>query len=242
MSETDSEILIAVPTLNEARNIQLLLTRLCQTLPNARIVVIDDSSPDGTAAIVRRFALEHPRVSVICRPHRLGIGSAHKMAIEIARTTEAKTLVTLDADLTHNPEDLPRLIRSLDHAEIAVGSRFLPSGGLVGWTLWRRLLTNLGHAATRRILGIPHDATGALRAYRVCYLEALFAGVELSNSYSWFYESLTVAHQRGARIVETPIVLTARTYGSSKMRVRDIVFGAANLLHFRRKLRQVTRS
>lgn len=233
MSFSPSDVLVAVPTYNEAENIVELLSGVRTALPQARIIVIDDNSSDGTGDLVLGFARGDDRVSLVSRPKKLGVGSAHKCAFREAVEAGAEILVTLDADLTHNPGDLPRLLSALENAQVAVGSRFLPEGGLENWPFNRRFLTHFGHLATRLVLRVPFDSTGALRAYRLGSVKTILDLIPLNDGYSWFYESLAALHHCGVKIVEVPIVLTARTYGSSKMRISDIGFGALNMFRFR---------
>ena len=226
-------MLVAIATYNEAGNIQMLLQQICSLDLPARIIVIDDDSPDGTGGLVSAFAKSNPRVCLHSREGKMGIGSAHKYAIREAKRINADVLVTLDADFSHDPSDIPRLLRELDDAEVVVGSRFLPGGGLENWNVFRRILTHAGHLATRVVLRNPFDATGALRAYRASALKSRFLTEGLSDGYSWFYESLTLLHLQGIIIREIPIVLPSRTYGSSKMPIQEVFRSAAGMLIFR---------
>lgn len=241
MNSKDPEakrIRVAIPTLNERDNIVSLCDEILRVVPAAEIVVIDDSSPDGTSDVVREFTVAHSNVRLVTRPGRLGIGSAHDFALREANDDEIDVLVTMDADWTHDPSDIPRLIDKLDDAAVVVGSRFAADGGLSDWALSRKILTHVGHAMTRILLRLPHDATGALRAYRVSAVIEPLSGSPLSSGYSWLYESLAQLHRAGVTIAEVPIVLTKRAYGSSKMRVRDVVLGAMNLWAFSFRLRR----
>lgn len=232
-----SRVRVVIPTLNERENIISLCDEILKVVSTAEIVVIDDNSPDGTADVVRAYAVTHPAVRLVSRPRRLGIGSAHHFALREAHDNGIEVVVTIDADWTHQPSDIPRLIDRLDDAAVAVGSRFAENGGLRDWAYSRRLITHLGHAMTRLLLQLPHDATGALRAYRVSAVTGPLSVHPLSPGYPWLYESLAQLYRSGVTIVEVPIVLTKRAYGSSKMRIRDVIFGALNLFTFSIKLR-----
>jgi dolichol-phosphate mannosyltransferase len=238
MNQSEHKVLVVIPTFNERNNVTELLRQLRHYLPLAELVVIDDNSPDGTADVVRRQMEFDLGISLVSRPHKLGVGSAHKDALKLSVERSAKILVTLDADHSHQPKDVTRLLAALADHDVVVGSRFMPEGGLKDWTLPRRILTRLGHLMTKLVLGIHYDATGALRVYRVEFVGSHLSNFELSDGYSWFYESLAVLSRGGARITEVPIILTARTYGSSKMRLRDILFGALNMIRFRTVLRK----
>lgn len=238
MSEDSGEkhlqnrILIAIPTYNERDNINELCNRLIGSMPRAEIVFIDDGSPDGTAEEIRRFSRQFSHIGLIIREKKDGIGSAHKVAFKEAQRRGADFLVTLDADLTHNPEDIPRLLRQLENADVVVGSRFKAGGGLEGWPAWRRILTGLGHIATGALLFMPYDSTGAFRAYRVGEFTNLIVRLQLSDSYSFFYQSLACLVRAKARVREIPVILTSRACGSSKMKRRDIFFGITGLVWF----------
>lgn len=226
------KVLIAIPTYNERENIMQLCNRIAVVLPASNIIVLDDNSPDGTAETVRQIAKSNPKVRLFLRSERLGIGSAHKEAFRQAIAYQADVLVTLDADFTHNPEDIPRLIAALQFSDIVVGSRFKHGGGLRDWTLSRRAITHFGHLATKFLLQVPFDATGALRAYRINSLAAELPQAPVDDGYPFLYQSLTWFIRNNASVSEIPIVLTARAYGSSKMRTRDVVFGVIGLIGF----------
>lgn len=235
MSEQYAQILVAVPTLNEKGNIERLLQQILAVVPGGRVLVIDDNSNDGTKEVVQTFANREPdrRVVLHVRERRLGVGSAHKHALAVARDLQADILVTLDADFTHDPLRIPQFLAGLERADIVVGSRFLDGGGLEEWNLMRKLLTRFGHVATRVVLGLPYDASGGYRAYRISAIDLQLLTSGLSDGYSWFYESLGMLHTRTANIIEIPIVLPARTYGSSKMRFRDVSYSVFRMLRFR---------
>jgi glycosyltransferase involved in cell wall biosynthesis len=235
----EQHILVAIPTYNERDNISSICRDVLNVLPFAQVIVIDDASPDGTGKQVLELARQEPRLRLLSRSAKLGIGSAHKFALDEAVRTGAQVLVTLDADHTHKATDIPRLLAALAGADMAVGSRFAKTGGLENWALTRKLLTHLGHWATRIILQVPFDATGALRAYRVREVSRSLDSRKLGNGYSWFYESAAILHHRGLSIAEVPITLTPRAYGSSKMHARDIAFSIINLIRFAVLLRNV---
>ena len=227
-----NRILIAIPTYNERENVHELFRRIMESMPGVQILFIDDNSPDGTAAEVARMSADAPNVSLLLRHFKSGIGSAHKAALREACLRDVDILVTLDADLTHNPEDIPKLIAALQFADVAVGSRFASGGGLQDWAITRQFLTKLGHFATRFLLQVPHDATGALRAYRVGANTRKISELPISDGYPFFYQSMTWLIRKNISVVEVPIVLTSRAYGSSKMKTRDIYLGIVGLLGF----------
>lgn len=216
--------LVFVPTYQERLNAPALIRRLRALGPDLDLLFLDDASPDGTGALIDELALDDPHLHVVHRPAKLGIGSAHRAGIAWAYAHGYERLVTLDCDFTHPPEDIPRLLeRAAGGCDVVVGSRFLRPRTLPGWRLHRRLATYLGHAVTRGLLGIPHDATTAFRVYDLRRIpRTLFEGVE-SSGYSFFLESMFRLVQAGLRVDEVPVVLPARVHGSSKMRVRDVL-------------------
>ena len=226
-----SNLLIFIPTFNEAENAERLCRELSALHLGADILFCDDGSRDGTGEIVEKLAEESSHVRTMHRAGKLGIGSAHQDGIRYAYAHEYETLVTMDCDFTHQPADVQRLLeiaRASDSA-VVVGSRYMERDSLPGWNLARRSLTRLGHFLTVNLLGLPHDATGALRVYKLRTLpQELFERVR-SLGYSFFFESLFVLHRNGFAIHEMPIALPARTYGNSKMCLRETWRSASRL-------------
>lgn len=214
--------LVFVPTYNEVDNAPSLCRQLFQLGLDCDVLFVDDNSPDGTADVLAAMRSEFPRLLVQKRSGKLGIGSAHAGAIAWAYENAYDVLVTLDGDFSHSPADVPKLIKAAESADIAVGSRWLTANSLPGWNYYRRFMTRLGHALTKYVLGIPHDASGAFRAYRLDRIaKETFAAVQ-SLGYSFFFESMFILKQRGHSFSEVPIVLPARTYGNSKMKLQDV--------------------
>jgi dolichol-phosphate mannosyltransferase len=210
-------LLIAIPTYNEAGNVEPMCLALLQLGLPADILFCDDNSPDGTGAILDRLSAAHPQVRVLHRAGKEGIGSAHQAMIAHAYDGGYDQLLTLDCDFSHSPADLPRLLEAARGAAVTVGSRWHGAESLPGWSLLRRMLTGLGHLMTKHFLQVPQDASGALRLYDLRQIpRELFARVR-SRSYGFFFESLFVLVQNGFLIREVPIVLPARTYGHSKL-------------------------
>lgn len=223
-------ILIFIPTYNESGNVERMAGELAALDLDADIVFLDDNSPDGTGALLDRLAGEIPRMSVIHRKGKEGIGSAHQVGIARAFEGCYDALVTLDCDFTHDPKDIPRMLAALDGHDVAVGSRYMERGSLPGWNLLRRCLTMFGHLLTTTLLGLPQDASGAFRAYDLKRIKPETFSLVASRSYSFFFESLFVLVQNGCKINEIPIVLPARTYGSSKLTTSEALRGGTFLL------------
>jgi dolichol-phosphate mannosyltransferase len=214
--------LIFIPTYNERDNVEQICERICALHLDADVVFMDDSSPDGTGQILDRLARKHARLSVIHRPGKSGIGSAHIDGIAYAYDHGYERLVTLDADFTHPPEAIPEFLSHADSSDVVVGSRYLESNSLPGWTLFRKSLTTLGHLLTENALGMPQDATGAFRVYNLEKIPRRLFELVQSRGYAFFFESLFVLLTNGFRIAEVPLALPARTNGSSKMSYSEV--------------------
>ena len=217
-----AETLIFVATYNERENAGELIRQLEALGLGADLLFLDDASPDGTGALLDDMAQDRPHLHVIHRAGKGGVGSAHQDGIAWAYDHGYHRLVTLDCDFSHSPADIPRMLAVAEGCDVVVGSRWSRRESLPGWKFYRRVLTTLGHSVTRRLLGIPYDATGALRLYDLRRVpRRLFERVE-SKGYSFFLESMFLLWRNGYRVREVPIVLPARTYGHSKMTLRDV--------------------
>jgi len=223
MSTTPAKrTLVLVPTYNEKDNVEWLFQGLQSLKLSFDILFVDDNSPDGTGAVLDEIAKHNPQVTVLHREGKQGIGSAHKFGIQYSYDKKYDLLITMDADLTHSPKDIPKLLANAEEFDTVVGSRYMQDNSLDGWNLLRKTLTKTGNLLTTWLLGLRQDATGAFRLYRLDSLPVeLFQSVN-SDGYSFFFESLHVIHQSRFKIKEVPISLPPRTYGSSKMRYRDI--------------------
>jgi dolichol-phosphate mannosyltransferase len=219
---THPRILIFIPTYNESRNVERLCAELRAIDVPADVLFLDDGSPDGTGVTLDRLARDDPRMAVVHRGQKLGIGSAHRAGILYAYDHGYDLLVTLDADFSHTPADIPRLLAAHGPGvDLVVGSRYLQPGSLPGWSPHRRFLTQLGHVMTRTLLGLPYDASGAFRLYDLRRIPPALFDLVRADAYSFFFESLFVLQRNGCRVSEVPIVLPARVYGSSKLTWRE---------------------
>ena len=224
-----SRTLVFIPTYNEKDNVKWLFSGIKALNLPLDILFVDDNSPDGTGDILDAIAKENPEVKVLHQAGKLGIGFAHKAGITWAYQEGYTRLITMDADLTHSPQDIPKLLEHSPNFSVVLGSRYLQKNSLEGWNALRKTLTRIGNILTTHLLGIKQDATGAFRAYRLDIIPLeLFQSVQ-SNSYSFFFESLHLLHSNSFQIKEVPIALPPRTYGNSKMRLRDI-FGSLKIL------------
>jgi len=222
--------LLFIPTYNEHENVERTYNLIKALNLDHDLLFLDDNSPDGTGKILDEIARRDSRVSVIHRSGRLGIGSAHQHGIRHAYDNHYQILISMDCDLTHRPEDIPRFLAEADRADVVLGSRFLQHESLADWNLLRKSLTHLGHLLTKHFLRVPYDATGAFRLYRLDHIRREVFELVQSASYSFFFESLYILCLSKARVVEVPIPLPKRTYGHSKMRTVDVLSSVKRLV------------
>ena len=223
-----------LPTLNEAENLAALVGRLRAAAPDVEIWVVDDDSRDGTARIADELARADLSVRVLHRAGKKGYGEALTEGFRAALASGADVVATMDCDFSHDPADLPRLLAALAEADMAIGSRYVEGGGIRNWPPHRRLLSAAANAFVRALFSLPaRDCTSGFRAYRRPALEAVPWGRLHSAGYSFLVEVLYWACRRGFRAREVPIVFVDRTRGRSKMGLRQIVSGAANLVKVR---------
>jgi dolichol-phosphate mannosyltransferase len=209
---------IVLATYNEAANLSALIPRLSEVVPDAWIVVVDDNSPDGTPNLLNSLQQKYPKLVPVVRSGKLGYGSAVLDGFRRALEQGADAIVTLDADFSHDPAEIPRLLAGLKDADVAIGSRYYGGVRVLNWHVSRLLLSLFANRYVRTILGMPvEDATSGYRAYRRPAVEAILASRINSKGYSFLVEVLYRAYQRGMRITEVPIVYSERREGQSKM-------------------------
>jgi dolichol-phosphate mannosyltransferase len=217
-------VIVVTPTYNEAENIATFVRSVRAALPDAAIMVVDDSSPDGTADVARAACAEVGNAEVVVRAQKQGLGSAYRHAFALALASDHDVLVHLDADLSHEPTRLPAFIAAIEAgADMVIGSRYVPGGSTVDWPLHRRLLSKWGNAYTAGVLGLKvHDVTSGFRAYRVGGMRVIDPGTTRAEGYAFLTELAVRAADRGLQISEVPITFADRTAGSSKMSLRII--------------------
>ena len=221
---SQGSILIFTATYNEIGNIERFCSEIFK-IPDfdLKLLVIDDNSPDGTGKILDKIAARDNRLHVIHRPKKMGVGSAHKEAIAWAYQNGFNTLVTMDADFTHNPKFIPKLLEAGKQADIAITSRHRNDESLENWSIFRKLMTKGGYLLTKLLLNLPYDATGSFRCYNLKNINENIFSLIRGEKYSFFFESLLLLHHHEYSINEIPIVLPSRAAGSSKMTVKDVV-------------------
>jgi dolichol-phosphate mannosyltransferase len=223
-----TDLLVVIPTYCEVDNVAKMAQGLVGLNIPMDILFIDDNSPDGTGRVLNNIKGMHGQsvIHVIHREGKEGIGSAHQVGINYAYTEKFKTLITMDADGTHDPADIPIMlhyIKGVRDYEVVVGSRFICGDSLEGWTLWRKCVTHMGHVLTKTLLNVQQDASGAFRLYRLDKIpQNTFTKVK-STDYSFFFESMVVLNINRFKIAEIPIVLAARSAGHSKLHFTDLM-------------------
>jgi dolichol-phosphate mannosyltransferase len=210
---------LVLPTYNEAHNVERLVEAVLAKLPaDARVLIVDDNSPDGTGEIADRIAAAEERVEVIHRPRKEGLGPAYIAGFRRALAAGADLVLEMDADFSHDPAYLPRLLEAAKRADLAIGSRYVPGGGTADWTAVRRTISRGGGAYARFVLGLDvRDPTAGFKCFRREVLEAIDLDSIRSRGYAFQIETTYRAIRRGFEVVEVPIVFRDRQVGSSKM-------------------------
>ena len=234
---------ILIPTYNEAENIIPLVREIFDLARDLSVVVIDDNSPDGTGALVRKAMAEFPRLSILARPNKSGLADAYHAGFRHAiLETKAEFVITMDADFSHHPRYLPDLLLAAETADMAVGSRYVPEGGVKNWSLWRRLLSYFGNLYARFVTGVPvRDLTAGFSVIRLSMLKELALEQLSSEGYAWLIELKSAMHALNARIVEIPIIFEERRSGASKISRSIITEGLVAPWRLRLRYRKARR-
>jgi len=222
------ESLVVIPTYNERENIERLVRDLFALPLDLHVLVVDDNSPDGTGALVEEWGKREPRLHVLHRPGKLGLGGAYITGFKwTLANTDARYIFEMDADFSHDPHAVPGFLDAIRDADLVVGSRYVKGVTVVNWPLSRLVLSVTANKYTRIITGMPlHDATAGFKCFRRAVLEALPLDRIRSDGYSFQIEMHFHVWKRGFRIIEMPIIFTDRLVGQSKMS-RRIVWEAA---------------
>jgi len=217
--------LIVLPTYNEAENIADVLRRARAAVPDAGILVVDDSSPDGTADVARAAAGEIGNLDILSRPRKSGLGSAYRDGFKWGRARGFDVLIEMDSDFSHDPADLPRLLKGIDDgADLVIGSRYVPGGEIPHWPWHRRALSKYGNLYSARMLRLDvRDVTAGYRAYRGEILGRIDIEAVRAEGYGFQVEMTYFVAQLGGRIVEIPIKFVDRVRGTSKMSSNIVV-------------------
>ena len=224
--------LIIIPTYKEKPNINIIYRRIRSNNSKSDILFIDDNSPDKTAEEIKKIIKIDKKVFILERDKKLGIGSAHKDGFQWAIKKKYNYVTTIDADLSHEPELIPNMIKKLDKYEIILTGRFLKKDTLKEWTLIRRIITKSRHIVIKILLGIPYDSSGAFRVYNFEKIKITDLFKAKDNGYSYFWESLYFLHKKNYKILEIPMRQPRRMYGASKIRFADIIRAVTYLIYF----------
>ncbi len=211
--------LVIVPTYNERDNVRAFAAALLAALEDVEVLFVDDHSPDGTGAVIDDLCAADPRLHVLHRAGKLGLGTAYLEGFAWALAHDHDPIVQMDADFSHDPRYLPTLVaRARAGVDVVIGSRYVPGGGTINWGVGRQLISRAGGLYARRVLGMGiHDMTAGYVCYRRATLERLDLGAVRSNGYSFQIEMKFRAHRAGLSIEEVPIVFEDRRVGQSKM-------------------------
>jgi len=222
--------IVCIPTYNERENILRIVDAVHEVLPDVHILVIDDGSPDGTAALVQDRQQTDARIHLIEREGKLGLGTAYCRGFAYAIEHDFAIVYQMDADFSHNPKDLARFAEAIQDNDLVIGSRYKQGVNVINWPMSRLLLSWFANLYTRIITGMPiADATGGFKCFRADILKQIDLAAIKSNGYAFQIEMNYKAWRLGARIIELPIVFTDRVQGVSKMS-KNIVYEAAFLV------------
>jgi len=213
------DVWVILPTYNEAENLERIVGAVLEHLPESRrVLIVDDNSPDGTGEIADRLADDDESIAVLHRYRKEGLGPAYLAGFRVALDGGAERIIEMDADFSHDPSFLPRLIDATESADLAIGSRYVPGGGITDWGPMRRFISRGGSAYARAALGLPiRDLTGGFKCFRRIVLETINLETIEARGYAFQVETTYRAIKAGFRVVEVPIVFQDRTEGTSKM-------------------------
>jgi dolichol-phosphate mannosyltransferase len=230
--------LVVLPTYNERDNLVPIVTAILEQLPGTDLWIVDDNSPDGTGQIADDLAAADPRIRVIHRAGKLGLGTAYVEAFRQALHDDYDCIIQMDADFSHDPTYLPTLVDALKEADVAIGSRYVQDGGTQNWSAARQAISRTGNLVAQIGLGVQvHDATGGFRAYRRSTVEGLrFEDLNL-RGYGFQIEVVYQLQRQGKRIREVPIIFVERASGQSKMSKAIVLEAIVHIV--RRRLRRV---
>ncbi|MFT5285275.1 MAG: dolichol-phosphate mannosyltransferase [Planctomycetota bacterium] len=224
--------LVVTPTYNEAENVIPLVTGVLEQAPDVEALVVDDGSPDGTGDLVRERMKTEPRLHLLQREGKLGLGTAYLAGFKFAMDNDFDRAVTMDCDFSHDPRYLPDILKAMDDHDMVIGSRYIPGGGIANWPFHRRMLSSFANMYTRLLLRLPvHDCTSGYRCYSIETLRTVDPFGVRSSGYSFLEEMVSRVHRCGFRIGESPILFEDRVAGTSKINRSEIWRAAFHVLH-----------
>lgn len=218
--------LIIIPTYNELENLRPLLQEIFSYAPATDVLIVDDNSPDGTGKLAEEMHGENPQVHVLHRAGKLGLGTAYIAGFKYAIAHGYEAIFEMDADFSHDPRYLPDFLKAIEHADVVIGSRYIPGGDTPNWSILRRFVSGGGNLYARFMLGIPvKDCTAGFRCYRREVLESIDLDTIRAQGYAFQVELAYRATRQGFKVIETPIVFMDRRVGKSKMSHKIFVEG-----------------
>ena len=239
MGDSLPKVGIILPTLNEKSNLQLLLPEIIALHPEAHIIIVDDNSTDGTHEYFASNFKNVQNIELLIRNQRMGIGSAHKFGLRRGIEIGCDYLVTLDADGTHNPTDIQRLLSLNLTFDVVLGSRYEIGGAIKNWSLFRKLLTQVGHQATRMFFGCNLDMSSGMRSYNAKRIPIFSLEAQCPDDYAFFFTSILLLLKKNISVGQQSIVLTSRGYGDSKMTPRLMFQGVRLLFLYGLRIRRI---
>ena len=223
-------LLVTLCTFNERENLAQLVAQIHEHAPQADVLVIDDASPDGTGELADELAAADSRVRVLHRAGKAGLGAATVAGFQYGIRKEYHLLLNMDADHSHPPSAVPRLLDAMADADVAIGSRYVAGGRIRGWPLSRHVMSRGVNLLSRRLLGLPvRDCSGAFRCYRVALLRQIDFAAIVAAGYAFEEEILYRCHRAGARFAEVPICFVERQAGTSKVNLREVAVALRDL-------------
>ncbi|MBA4189483.1 MAG: polyprenol monophosphomannose synthase [Planctomycetaceae bacterium] len=228
----EPRILVSLATYNEAGNLASLITEIHKVLPRADILVIDDNSPDGTWKIAEDLGTTDPRVKLLKRPGKLGLGTATLAAMNYAMTNGYDYLQNMDADFSHPPRYLPGILAGMSKYDVMIGSRYVQGGGTENWPVARKIMSRSVNTMVRFLFRMPvKDASGAYRCYRVSKLRQVPLEKVRSRGYSFQQEVLFRCHKAGCKLGEYPIIFENRRAGASKVNRKEAIRSISMIMY-----------
>jgi len=227
--------LVILPTYNEADNIEKMLREILRENPTVDILVVDDNSPDGTAKIVQAFQKGSSKIHLLNRPRKEGLAAAYIAGFSWGLSHNYQVLVEMDADFSHSPKDLTKLLEKIEESDVVVGCRYVTGGGTVGWSRLREFISRGGNIYAKTFLRLPYsDLTGGFTAWRREVLEKIDISTIRSKGYAFQVELKYHAHHKGFKMIEVPIHFRNRQMGKSKMSGQIVWEAAFRVLQLRR--------
>ena len=236
---TYAGLAVLLPTLNEYENVSILYPQVRKAFPSADIIIVDDNSVDETRNYLVSMQKQDSQLHTILRPHRMGIGSAHLDGIKLSISMKSDLVLTMDADQTHRIEDAIAMVNAIGKSDLVIGSRYINSGSISGWSLPRLFLTHLGHLATSIFFGSKLDMSSGLRLYRIATIPISDMEKNCPADYEYFFTSAILYLKLKLHVTEVPVLLNQRGFGKSKMTLSLMKRGITRLFLFGFRIKRI---